>query len=338
MVTRLKHFEVWATSLKSNLFTWARIKLSAMYMLIIAVILILFTLSIYASFKDRLGDRARDTSGYSIEDRSAYDRALDDIKQIALIADGSVFVIAAFLSYVLAGYTLAPIKEALDAQVAFAADASHELRTPLTVIRTNTEIILKNPPDSYAMTKRLLEVNLEEIDSITSMANQLLALARGQNTSNRVFQKVDLRQLVKDEVGKLENVAVSKSIQLVMKDSPEIFTEGDYSSLARMVKNILANAITYNVPGGAVTVELKVQSDRAVLIISDTGFGIPKNDIPHIFKRFYKVDHARTDTESGSGLGLAIVKQIIDFHSGSIEIKSSIGIGTSVIISLPRAT
>ncbi len=333
MATTLKRFGAWVTSLRSDLFTWARIKLSALYLLIVAAILLLFSVGIYTGFKDRMKENTRI---HRVEEQAAYDQTLDDIQNLVLLADAFILAISAGLSYVLAGYTLKPIKNALEAQSAFAADASHELRTPLAVIRANTEVILRNSAQLPVLAQKLLRTNLEEIAAVSTMAEQLLVLSRGQKISKEAFQKIDFSALLTTVVSKFEHLAANKNIQLSIKKSTAVAVRGNQSSLERMIKNLLANAISYTPKSGSVTVELSTTKDAAQLSISDTGIGISTKDLGHVFERFYKADQARTDTEAGSGLGLSIVKQIVDLHRGSIEIKSTLNKGTTVIVNLPR--
>lgn len=329
-----KHFAEWVTDLRSDLFTWARIKLSVLYLLIVVVILIIFSVTIYSTFKDQTNEARH---GRRVEEESFYDQAIDEIRLTLIVIDGVIFFAAAGLSYILAGYTLKPIQRALETQTAFAADASHELRTPLAILRGNTEIMLRSEKPLPETVRRLLNINLEEIITVSATTDQLLALARGQMPNKESFELIDLAVLTKAIVEKFKNIAAEKNITLSTKSLEEARIRGDKNGIERVLKNVLANAIAHTPARGSITAALAIRGTFAALTITDTGVGIPEKDIPHIFDRFYKVDHARTHTETGSGLGLAIVKQIIIHHRGTIHLQSTVGKGTTVSIRLPLA-
>lgn len=332
MATLFRRFGEWVIGWRSDLFTWARLKLSVLYLLIIVAILFLFNATFYATFRDQ---RRENHHFQSVEEQTFYDQAVDQIRFSLFFIDGVIFVVAAGLSYTLAGYTLKPIKEVLETQAAFVADASHELRTPLTILLTNTEIILKNTPALPEKTRHLLKVNKEEILSLSTMAEKLLTLSRGENMKPELFAPLDLAELIKATVEKFKNVAQAKKLRLTITELEPATVRGDRDSLEHLLKNILANAITYTPAGGKITVALTNASDQTTIEVADTGIGIAEKDLPHIFKRFYKVDAARTDTKAGSGLGLAIVKQIVENHHGTMNVRSTVGQGTIVSVQIP---
>ncbi len=322
-----------ATGLRFDIFTWARIKLSALYLLIIAAILIAYSLAIYTNATER----AHDNSGAirSPEEQTYYDRAVDQTRSLIFLVDGAVFIVSAGLSYLLAGYTLKPIRKALEAQAEFSADASHELRTPLTVMRTGIEVLLRSGEPLSQKTEKVLRSNLEEIQSMSLMSEQLLALSRGEESTAGVFQILDLGDLIKTTVDKFEPLASEKQIRLSRDMIESVRIYGDAASLERMLKNILSNAVAYTPRHGSITVSLTIDAKTATITVADTGLGIAEKDLPHLFERFYKADNARTGGASGSGLGLSIVKQIVDHHKGTVEIVSVLGNGATVVVRLP---
>lgn len=336
MANPSRHSGARATDLRSDIFAWARIKLSALYLLIIAAILIAYSAAIYTN----ANERARDNSGSirSPEEQTFYDRTVDQTRSLIFLVDGVVFVVSAGLSYLLAGYTLKPIRKALEAQAEFSADASHELRTPLTVMRTGIEVLLRSGEPLSRKTEKVLQSNLEEIQSMSLMSEQLLALSRGEESATGTFQNVNLCELVKAIADKFEPLAFEKQIRLSKGKFEPVKIYGDAASLERMLKNILSNAVAYTPQRGSITVSLASDGKTATITVADTGFGIAEKDLPHLFDRFYKADNSRTGGESGSGLGLSIVKQIVENHNGTIEIKSTLGKGTAVVISLPAVS
>ncbi len=333
MANPLKRFGVWVTDLRGNLFVWARIKLSALYLLIVAVIFIIYSVAIYTNVSDRAWDNPPTIR--NLGEQTIYDQAVDGTRSLIFLVDGVVFVISAGLSYLLAGYTLRPIKEALTAQTAFSADASHELRTPLAVMRTGIEVLLRRKEPLSKEAQKVLRSNLEEIQSMSRMAEQLLALSRGQEPAERSFEIVEMGIVVGAIIEKFSHIASEKSIKLTTGTLERVRVRGDVWELERMLQNIIANAIAYTQKGGSVDVSLFNENNMALISVVDTGIGIAEKDIPHLFERFYKADSARMDRGSGSGLGLSIVKQIVDSYKGTITIESTVGNGTKVLVKIP---
>jgi signal transduction histidine kinase len=326
-----KRFAAWVTGLRSNVFGWARISITALYLLIILLVLSVYSAAIYFSLLKNIQDQFDAVTNTAVHYK-LLDHAIDGIQLQIFLIDIGIFVIAALGSYWLAGVTLKPVKRALEAQEAFSADASHELRTPLTVMKTDIEVLLRStvslPPEAIAV----LRSNLEEITSLTNMTNELLELSRSRQTSR---QHIELHAILQEEIAILQSLARQKNISLVYESSSTPILEGDRRAIARVIKNVIANAITYTPRDGSVTVSLKEASNQAVVTVIDNGIGISAHDLEHVFKRFYKADNARNESATGSGLGLAIVKQIIEHHGGKISIKSIVEKGTTVTIVFP---
>lgn len=327
----LKRFAGWVTGLQSNIFSWARISITALYLLIILLVLGIYSVAIYFSLLKNIQEQFMAVSN-SVIHYKLLDYATDSIQTQIVLIDIGTFVLAALSSYWLAGLTLKPVRRALEAQEAFSADASHELRTPLAVMKTDIEVLLRSkaalPPEAVAV----LRSNLEEINSLTSMTNELLELSRSRQTSRH---PVEVHAILREEIALLESLALQKGIRLLLESDAAGSLSGDRRAIARAIKNVIANAITYTPNGGSVAVTLKEASGRAVITIADTGIGISSRNLEHIFKRFYKADNARTESTAGSGLGLAIAKQIIEHHGGKITISSVLEKGTTVVITLP---
>ena len=146
-------------------------------------------------------------------------------------------------------------------------------------------------------------------------------------------RRIDLATVVRDAVGLVEPLAEGRGIRLEL-DTPEAWVQGDPSRLAQVVLNLLTNAIHYNRDGGRVAVGLERRDGSILLSVADTGCGIPKEDQPHIFERFYRVDRARSRELGGCGLGLAICKSIVDAHEGTIGFTSEPGEGTTFVVRL----
>ncbi len=234
-------------------------------------------------------------------------------------------------------HMISRLQAAFERQKQFTSDASHELRTPLAVMRGDMEIALRRErsPEEY---QRVLGSNLEEIVRLTRLIEDLLMLARAD--SGRVelrCEPVDLNKLCQQMADYITPLAQQRD-QTLSYDSPnaEITVNADLQRIKQMLLNLLDNAIKYTPPGGSVTLGLKTENNQAVVTVADTGRGIPAEDLPHIFERFFRRSAKTSDrTAAGFGLGLSIVKWIVDSHDGQIEINSQQGAGTTFIVKLP---
>jgi len=219
----------------------------------------------------------------------------------------------------------------------FSSDASHELRTPLTVLKGQNELILskQRKPEEY---QEVISSNLEEINYMSKVLEDLFVLSKSdENQVNLDYKPVDLRALVEEVCKHAEILAEEKNIKIIIAFLEPIEIKGDEVRLRQMVWNVLQNGIKYTQQGGELKISLQNEVDFALLTIQDTGIGIPEEDLPLIFNRFYRVDKARTRDEGGSGLGLSICRQIAEAHKGKIEVESKLGVGTRFKICLPNS-
>ncbi len=222
----------------------------------------------------------------------------------------------------------------------FVANVSHELKTPLTTIKSYAETILDNM-DGGMMDKQMQQQFLEVIDSeadrMTRLVRNLLQLS-SFDAKNVVFDKEfkDYNNLVNKAILKVKVTSEKKNQKILFHSEIEkAMGYFDYDRIEQVVLNILTNAIKYTENGGKILVSTKEDNGFIQIQISDTGMGIPKEDLKYVFDRFYRVDKARSRKMGGTGLGLAIAKEIVESHGGEIEITSTLDIGTNVIISLP---
>ncbi|MDD6882349.1 MAG: HAMP domain-containing sensor histidine kinase [Eubacteriales bacterium] len=218
----------------------------------------------------------------------------------------------------------------------FVSNASHELKTPLSTMKILMETLIYQEPMDPAMTKEFLKDCNAEIDRLNRIVSDLLTLA-SVDSGNAQFNRQELRlkDLILEQARRLSPLARERGIELEcsVKDSVEV--SGDSFKLAQVIYNVIDNAIKYTPRGGSVRVDLFRQGKKAVIRISDTGIGIPAEDLPHIFDRFYRVDKARSRETGGTGLGLSIVKQIVLMHDGDITASSVENEGTTFTIELP---
>jgi signal transduction histidine kinase len=216
------------------------------------------------------------------------------------------------------------------------AEFVHELRNPLASVNTATYLLLR-PEISPEQGRQIIQNIQSETMRLTTLASSFLDLARLE--SGRVqFQKstFSLEELLKQCEGIMHAKAEESRVNIQFDIAPEAANiEADRDKIKQVALNLISNAIKYNRPGGTVTVSAKLEGKDLLLSFSDTGFGIPDDEIPHLFQKFYRV----RGTESkvmGTGLGLSICKGIIQGHGGRIEVKSKIGEGTIFMVHLPR--
>lgn len=220
----------------------------------------------------------------------------------------------------------------------FLADAAHELRTPLAAIHSSIEVALAKPR-SQEEYRRLLEEVMEEGESLEVLVNQLLLMSEAAARPH-VGEPADvnLSEVVAKSVDMFSGVAEANNVALKSEIVRGIFVLGNKPHLRQLLNNLLDNAIKYSPPQSQVTVRLVLNAANhsALLSVSDAGPGIPANDIPQLFDRFFRVDRSRNrDAKKGTGLGLSICKTIVEAHNGTIECQSGAGQGTTMTVRLP---
>ena len=227
--------------------------------------------------------------------------------------------------------------EALDkTRSQFVSNASHELKTPLSTMKILIETLLYQDPMDPAMTKDFLNDVNKEIDRLNRIVSDLLTLVNIDSGGMKLnLTEMSLNALLDEQVKRLLPLARENGIEINLSMKDEISVMGDSLKLQQVIYNVIDNAIKYTPRGGEVETSLVRSGRRALIRISDTGIGIPAEDLPHIFDRFYRVDKARSRATGGTGLGLSIVKQIVQQHGGSITASSTEGKGTAFEISLP---
>jgi len=336
-----KPFARWATNFKNKPFLWARLKLTSFYTGGVLIILLVFSIVVFALFvRDISSNLEYEGTGYEneadIESRVIV-RAQNRLGTIIVTIDGLTIILIAGLSYYLAGKTLEPIELAYVRQKKFVADAAHELRTPLSVMKTGTEAVLagNNGKEEY---RKVVKDYLEEINHLSVMVDDLLFLARSDNLRKTELYKIDFSKLIARQIELMRPYAEKKQIILKNEVQDGLYIKGNKLYLKRLLYNIIKNAIDYNKPGGEAMVILKKVKSGIELKVSDTGIGISGDDLKHVFDRFYKADQSHTERTDGAGLGLSIVQEIVKLHKATIEIKSKPGSGTAVIIIFPSVS
>lgn len=224
-------------------------------------------------------------------------------------------------------------------RVLFLADISHELRTPLTVLRGEAEIALRGEPKSPESYREALELILRKGEEMSRLVDDLLFLARTETDAIRFDkQRTVLREILESTLQEAEILTRQKEIAIdATLPQDEILVEADPQRLKQALMILIVNAIQHSNNGSRITIDSSVSEGSATLRVEDTGHGIPREDLPYVFDRFYRgrsLDSAK-GRSAGSGLGLSIAKWIVEKHHGALTLASDAN-GTVVTLSLPR--
>ena len=226
------------------------------------------------------------------------------------------------------------LEDAVEQERRFTSDASHELRTPLTAIKANTSLALRGErtPEQY---RTALQAADRAADMMNRMVQDLLLLARSDSGQLAITpQTIEPGELFREAI-KLVGVTEGQATVRVADLDPALRLWGDPHHLARLLVNLLENALRHTPATGVVTLDAHALGVGAALTVSDTGEGISPEHLTHITERFYRVDTARARKHGGTGLGLAICQSIVDAHQGRMEFRSTLGVGTTVTVTLP---
>jgi signal transduction histidine kinase len=230
------------------------------------------------------------------------------------------------------------LKRLSDTKTRFMFQASHELRSPLDSIRSMAHTILEGFLGDLTDDQRQM---LSRIDFRAAMASEivgdLLVLAKGRAELTTLEpERIDLDDIVRQVCELSVDRAREKGILLAGPGQPSgLFVMGNPESLRSAIGNLTTNAVKYTEQGGRVTVDLRREGEQAILKVSDTGIGIPKDEAEKLFTEFFRASNAQTVEEVGTGLGLSIVKAAVEQHGGSVEVESELGVGTTFTIRLP---
>jgi signal transduction histidine kinase len=287
-------------------------------------------------------ERFSTSSGHRYVALALADRdALDDryASLVGLLAALGVLglVLVAGGGWVLARQSVAPVQRSMEQMRRFVADAAHELRTPVAVLRTRTEVALQRDRSS-AEYVAALEALGRETERLSGIVDDLFTLTRadaGERPLRRA--RVQLDELVLDAVSATGALAERRGVTLSVGDADEVVLEADAALARQLVVILLDNAIKFSERGDTVMVDLRASPAAATLTVRDTGAGIPPEELPRVFDRFYRGDSARASTP-GAGLGLSIAHWIATAHRARIDIVSTPGEGTTVTVTFRVTT
>lgn len=335
------------------MFTSARLKLTAWYLIIIMLVSVFFSFALYTFLNTELSriERAQQRrvemrlnpfspdffQGYVQPEFSpgVFEEARQRILLTLFLINLGILAFSGAAGYFLAGRTLRPIKEMVDDQNRFVANSSHELRTPLTILKSEIEVYLRGKDHSVKESDELLASNLEEVNNLQTLSDNLIQLAQYEKlNSNTSLSSISLEEAISTAGKKLHKAARRKSITMDV-DIEDYQVRAEKESLAQLFGILLDNAIKYSPAKSKIRITTRKNDHFVYVNIEDQGIGIDKKDIPHIFERFYRADSSRTrQSIHGYGLGLSIAKKIVDNYNGSISVKSEVGKGTVFTIQL----
>jgi signal transduction histidine kinase len=255
------------------------------------------------------------------------------VVNLLVLAGGSV------LSYYLARRTLQPIEDSMEAQSQFISDASHELRTPLTSIQTVNEVALRNKKLNIAEARSVLGHNIEEVEKLKVLTDGLLKLARqdSQSVADAISGPVNVQDIASEAMNRVMQAALSKNIAIDDK-TPPIQLLGDSQTLTQALVILLDNAIKYSPDNTTIYVEAAKKNKTVSVSVRDEGPGIRPYDLRKVFDRFYRADQSRSARHvAGNGIGLALAKKIVEQQHGEIAAMSTVGKGSTFVITMPAA-
>jgi heavy metal sensor kinase len=268
---------------------------------------------------DNLSQKAAAITQHNLSERLPVVRTGDELQRLSLSLN----------------LMISRLEDAINSSKQFVADASHELRTPLAVLRGELENLAQDL-QLKTHTRETLGSALEEVDRLADIVEGLLALSRldtGEVKSE--WLRFNLAELVATTADQMSLLAEDKHITVVHDCAEHVMVEGDQARLKQVVVNLLDNAIKYTPDGGRVRLKVAQEDGYALLDVADDGVGIPPEALPHVFKRFFRVDGSRSRERGGAGLGLSIVKSICDAHGAHVEVSSIPGQGSCFRLRIP---
>jgi|GEM_PF-2627743 len=345
------------------------IKLTFIYVIILAAILFVSSSVLYSVFSARLETRFRGpglVGGQLLADRETGEilggeilvrpgvpngyptpeEVRQDLVNLLFLVNGFLLLIAGGLSYKLAEWTLSPLKLSYMREKRFLSDASHELRTPLSILKTELENQLseqKGKGHATSANAKHIESNLEEVDRMSRIISDLLTLSRMSEDGTAAavtMAPFNINQLVVKTNERLAIVAKANSINLACElPKEDIMLSSNESLVEAILLNAVKNGINYNKPNGTVMTKLEKDeaTNAAIITVTDTGIGMSEEETEKVFERFYRADKSRSRQTGGSGLGLSIVKAALDKIDGTVTVKSEVGKGTTLVFRIPSS-
>ena len=256
--------------------------------------------------------------------------------QNLIISFSIAIVIILIASYVLSKHTLKPIVESWKKQNKFVQDASHELRTPLTIIKAKQETLLEKPESKIIDNVEDISITLQETQRLTKLIKELMELAKNDSDTLRLNkEKFYFDEKMKPVINLYKDVAKTegKEVNINLNFNNEI--NADENKLKELLVILLDNSIKYTEKGDSITINTYKKDNKCVIEVEDTGIGISKEAMEHIFERFYREEKSRNRSKGGMGLGLSIAYNIVELHRGNIKYDKARTKGTKVTVKIP---
>jgi signal transduction histidine kinase len=276
-------------------------------------------------------------------------RAIQSTTEVETIQNQLLWVlmIGALMTLVLIGFggywltqkSIEPIEKSFARLKQFTADASHELRGPLTAIKASVDVMQNHPERIHPKDVKKMSAIASATTQMSQLIQDLLFLARTEDntvyTPPRESSAIPLKKILQDLLTFLEPFANEKNVALKSDLLADVSVLGDKGQIIRLFSNLIQNALQYTPEGGTVAVGLVQQNRSAIVSVKDTGIGIPPDQLPYIFDRFWRADKARSRREGGTGLGLSIASVIAQTHGGKITVTSKVNAGSCFQVKLP---
>lgn len=300
-------------------------------------------LKTYAIYRAPIEEQqSPDALVYFGEDITSMDQLLNQMQLLLSITAVLLLGLGTAAGYFFAGRAMIPVTQAYKRQKEFTADASHELRTPLSVMLSSTEILAEKKECLPAFHQSVLTGMMDEITRMIRMVENLLSLARSDTDEAELPHnergQFDIRQMFGEVITQMCSSAAHKGVQLMFMDEqatgPLLF-HGNKDQIRQLLYILIDNGIKYTDSGGFVIMSaVALKYKKIKIVVKDSGCGIPEEDLPFIFERFYRIDKDRSRTTGGTGLGLAIAAQIVSKHKGKLSVESKLQKGTTFTIIL----
>ncbi|QZY56400.1 ATP-binding protein [Crassaminicella profunda] len=293
-----------------------------MMMNIVGVIIAILS-GIYLSKKllfpiKKITNAAKEISVYDLNSRIDIGGPDDELKELACTFNDMI----------------GRLQESFERQKQFVSDASHELRTPIAVIQGYINLLDRWGKDDREVLEESIDAIKSETENMKRLLEQLLFLARGDNESYKLEkQEFRLSELIEDIIKETKLIDQIHEIECFVDQDTWIYA--DSKLIKQMLRILMDNSIKFTPVNGKIRIASEKYNNHVVIRVEDSGIGIPKEDIPYIFDRFYRSDKSRTKATGGAGLGLSIAKWIVESHNGNIEVESQLEKGTKMIVKLP---
>jgi two-component system phosphate regulon sensor histidine kinase PhoR len=324
-----------------NLFAKASVRLALFYALVLIAVIV--TVDTFVNYNRTLvvekNIASEVTPDIAQQIASTIDRTVGDLRTPNYAFYVLLTLLVGGVSYALARNTLKPIDAMVQSQQRFLANAAHELRTPLTLLRTETELSLRDA--SHLSHDELLGVMKsvsEESMKMADIINNLLLVSSASMGKHAIpFVEVDFSDAVTRALKNVAGLATQLQVPIRPSIAPHLEVRGNAVALEQIATNLIRNALIHTPAPGTVSVTLAKSKRSASLEVEDTGVGIRKEELPHIFEPFFKGTIKHKEQKRGTGLGLPIVKELVQIHGGTIIVSSEPHKGTTVRVTVPLA-